>query len=70
MEEKDPEVLNCVHEHAPLNMSQSCIQVAKKANSILACFRNNAVSKSRELTVPLNPALVRPHFMYFVLGPH
>ena len=51
-----------------INMNEQCVYVAKKANVILACVRNSAVSSSREVIIPLYSDLVRPCLEFW--APH
>lgn len=46
-----------------LNMSQQCTFVAK-ANGILGCITKGTVRRLREIILPCNSALVRPHVRY------
>ena len=49
-----------------MNRAERVNQLAKKANSILACVRNSVASRTREVISPLCSVLVGPHLEFCV----
>ncbi|PKU47780.1 hypothetical protein llap_1889 [Limosa lapponica baueri] len=49
-----------------INMSWQCVLAPQKANSILGHIKRRVANKSREVILPLQSALVRPHLDYCI----
>ena len=48
------------------NMSQQCALAAQKTSGILGSMRGGVAMRGREMIVPFNSALVRPHLKYCI----
>ena len=48
------------------NISQQCVLAAQKVNCIMGCMKRSVTSRLREVILPLNSTLVRPHLEYCI----